>query len=184
MSITYFKRFRMEIPLRGSVYSSTLPEPYRLLHWDLSLVPHHADAKYRSFCSEIDSHVFPCLGDAAGCLRLMEEISEKRGFMPGSTWLMVHRDDENTTTACGTVQGIADDHGCGSIQNLGITPEHRGLGLGTHLLLKALEGFRQAGLRRAALEVTAQNTDAIRLYRRLGFRKVKTVYKAVEVAYS
>ena len=183
MSITYFKRFRMEVPLRESFRSSSLPEDYRLLHWDLSLVPHHADAKYRSFCSEIDSHVFPCLGDAAGCLRLMEEISEKRGFLPSSTWLMVHRNDDDTA-ACGTVQGIADDHGCGSIQNLGITPEHRGLGLGTHLLLKALEGFSQAGLRRAALEVTAQNTDAIRLYRRLGFRKVKTVYKAVEVAYS
>ena len=56
--------------------------------------------------------------------------------------------------------------------------------LGTCLLTKALEGFQQAGLRRSFLEVTAQNDGAIRLYQRLGFVKARTVYKAVEVAYS
>ncbi|MCA9172125.1 MAG: GNAT family N-acetyltransferase [Planctomycetales bacterium] len=85
---------------------------------------------------------------------------------------------------CGTIQGIADEQRCGGIQNLGVIPEHRGLGLGRLLLLKALEGFWLAGLQRASLEVTAQNVAAINLYRNLGFRRVKTVYKAVEVAYS
>ena len=64
------------------------------------------------------------------------------------------------------------------------TPEHRGRQLGTCLLVKALQGFRSAGIRRAFLEVTAQNEGAIRLYQRLGFAKARTVYKAVEVAYS
>jgi ribosomal protein S18 acetylase RimI-like enzyme len=32
------------------------------------------------------------------------------------------------------------------------------------------------------LEVTAQNDGAIRLYRRLGFRRTKTIYKAVQDA--
>jgi hypothetical protein len=47
-----------------------------------------------------------------------------------------------------------------------------------------LGGFRQAGISRVYLEVTAQNEGAIRLYRRLGFVTVKTVYKAVEPVYS
>ncbi|MBL8827867.1 MAG: GNAT family N-acetyltransferase, partial [Planctomycetaceae bacterium] len=78
------------------------------------------------------------------------------------------------------VQGIRDRTGFGAIQNLGVTPEFRGHGLGSSLLLKALEGFHRAGLQRAFLEVTAQNEGAIRLYRRLGFHKARTVYKAVE----
>ena len=80
---------------------------------------------------------------------------------------------------CGSVQGVGDAGSTGAIQNLGIAPGYRNRGLGSLLLLQALAGFRRAGLRRALLEVTAQNEGAIRLYRRLGFRRRKTVYKAV-----
>jgi hypothetical protein len=40
------------------------------------------------------------------------------------------------------------------------------------------------GLARVYLEVTAQNDGAVRLYKRLGFRRTKTLFKAVELAYS
>jgi ribosomal protein S18 acetylase RimI-like enzyme len=66
------------------------------------------------------------------------------------------------------------------IQNLGVIPSERGRGLGAALMHKAMIGFRQAGLGRAALEVTAQNDAAVRLYRRLGFRCRRTLYKAVD----
>ena len=47
-------------------------------------------------------------------------------------------------------------------------------------LEQALAGFRRLGLRRASLEVTADNSRAVRLYQRLGFRRAKTVYKIVD----
>jgi ribosomal protein S18 acetylase RimI-like enzyme len=59
-------------------------------------------------------------------------------------------------------------------------PLHRGRGVGKALLLQALHGFRRAGLGRAVLEVTAQNDAAVRLYRSIGFRCRKTVYKAAD----
>jgi GNAT superfamily N-acetyltransferase len=92
-----------------------------------------------------------------------------------------------TTTAwryCGAVQGVRERNGLGAIQNLGVAHEHRQRGLGESLLLHCLAGFRQAGVCRVYLEVTAQNAHAIRLYRRLGFITTKIVYKAVEAAYS
>jgi ribosomal protein S18 acetylase RimI-like enzyme len=186
MGVTYFKRYRMQIRLRPELFQPPiLPAGYRLVPWNRDLLYLHADTKYRSFCSEIDAHVFPCLGDQAGCHRLMEEIAEKHGFLPGATWLAVRSTDaDEPVISCGTVQGIADDRLHGGIQNLGVTPEHRGLGLGRALLLRALEGFWRAGLQWGSLEVTAQNAMAVSLYRKLGFRRVKTVYKAVEVAYS
>ena len=58
------------------------------------------------------------------------------------------------------------------------------MGLGELLLRRALEGFQQAGLPRVYLEVTADNTIAIRLYERLGFRRARTSYKAVGAAAS
>ena len=186
MGVTYFKRYRMEIRLqRGLFADRQTPFGYRLIAWNDALVEAHADAKYRSFCAEIDAHVFPCLGDLTGCHRLMEDISVKHGFLPEATWLAERLPGPGDVAEyCGTIQGIADDTTCGSIQNLGVVPEHRGHGIGSALLLRALEGFWRAGLRYASLEVTAQNSMAVDLYRKLGFRRVKTVYKAVEVAYS
>ena len=184
MDITYFKRYRMEIDLTGRDLSRPVPAGYRLVAWDPSLLDAFAEAKYDSFRDEIDSNVFPCLGELAGCRRLMGEIARKPGFLAEATWLAVWVGPEKGRREnCGTIQGIRDRSGLGSIQNLGITPPHRDSGLGTSLLFRALEGFRRSGLRRVFLEVTAQNEAAIRLYGRLGFTTVRTVFKSVEPAY-
>ena len=186
MDLTYFKRYRMEIDLVDRDFSRAAPPVgYRFLPWSESLLEAFAEAKYLSFRSEIDANVFPCLGELAGCRRLMAEIARKPGFLPQATWLAVYAPaGQRRPEYCGTVQGIRDRAGLGAVQNLGITPAHRDAGLGTSLLFRALEGFRQAGLTRVYLEVTAQNDGAIRFYRRLGFTLVKTVFKAVELAYS
>jgi ribosomal protein S18 acetylase RimI-like enzyme len=190
MALTYFKRFRMEMDLRGRNFSDLGAVGYvnhpswHFLPWDVRYLEAHAETKYLSFRGEIDSNVFPCLGEYAGCVRLMEEIAAKPGFLPQATWLAAATTGDGVFCYCGTVQGVVDRNGMGAIQNLGIVPEYRGNGLGTALMLKALAGFQRAGLRRAFLEVTAQNTSAVRLYKRLGFSRARTVYKVSEVAYA
>ncbi|HUS38259.1 MAG TPA: GNAT family N-acetyltransferase [Pirellulales bacterium] len=182
-AVTYFKRFRMEAYLNGrDLPSLSLPAGYDLHPWHPELLAEHADAKYRSFRGEIDADVFPCLGSADGCYRLMKEISNKRGFLPESTWLLSWQGEYGEPREyCGTIQGIRDRGGYGGVQNLGIAPGHRGQGLAAIMMNRALCGFRFAGLQRAYLEVTARNGGAIRLYERLGFIRVRTVYKAVDV---
>jgi GNAT superfamily N-acetyltransferase len=176
--IRYFKRFRMELDLRQPLPPvPALPDGYFWLPWDDSLLTAHARAKHASFHTEIDSRVFPSLGSEPGCVQLMRAIRLKPGFLPGATWLLV-----SGTDYCGTVQGVRERSGWGAIQNLGVVPAHRGRGLGTALLLRALHGFKLACLPGALLEVTAQNESAVRLYRRHGFRCRKTIYKPVETA--
>lgn len=175
MAITYYKRFRMEAELNGSAPSPALPPEFSWVPWDESLLDQHAEVKYRSFRDEIDAQVFPCLADRYGCQRLMREIRRKPGFLPAATWLVVARDGY-----CATIQGVADRGPIGAIQNVGVVPAYRGLGLGRALVRKALEGFHGAGLRRVFLEVTAENSGAVMLYREVGFRRAKTLYKAVD----
>jgi GNAT superfamily N-acetyltransferase len=186
MGLTYFKRYRMEIDLQGrNMPLAAVPPGYRLLPWDSSLLDAHSEVKFLSFRDEIDANVFPCFHELAGCRRLMQEIARKPGFLPEATWLAVYVDGgPEHQEYCGTIQGIRDRFGEGAIQNLGITPRHRNRTLGTCLMAHALIGFRNAGASRVHLEVTAENKGAIRLYHRLGFTTVKTVFKAAEVAYS
>lgn len=179
---TYFKRFRMDADLSAPRRPLPLPAGYRFVSWNEALLDVHARTKHRSFHGEIDALVFPCLGNIEGCRRLMREIRNKPGFLPAATWLVVRNDAVGELEWCGTIQGVVDKLGVGSIQNIGVVPTHRGFGLGTCLIEQALAGFRGQGLRRAFLEVTAENSGAVRLYQRLGFRRTKTIYKVVEAA--
>jgi ribosomal protein S18 acetylase RimI-like enzyme len=182
MGLTYFKRLRMELDLEKPLFAAPpCPAGYQLVPFDESLIREHATAKFLSFRHELDANVFPCLGRRDGCLRLMREISRRNGFVPEATWLVRYQNPSAGPEPVGTVQGLHSE-GWGGIQNLGICHLHRGHGLGTLLLRMAAAGFRAAGLDRLHLEVTTDNTAALRLYERLGFRRARVVYKAAEVA--
>ena len=183
MGLTYFKRYRMEFDLSNSVPEcAQAPAGYDFIPYTPALLKEHAQAKYESFCQELDAIVFPCLGRRDGCLRLMREITSRATFIPEATWLCRVRDpDSGRPRPVGTIQGLQIDE-WGAVQNIGIDPSHRGRGLGSILLSRAGEGFRRVGLKKMHLEVTTDNTAAIRLYERLGFRRAQVVYKAAEVA--
>jgi len=176
MAITYYKRFRMEVDLDGSLGRVHIAAPFEFVPWQEALIDQHADVKYLCFRQEIDADVFPCLGDRYGCRRLMREIRRKPGFLPEATWLI-----DGPDGYIGTIQGVIDRGPIGAIQNVGIVPEYRGMGFGQALVRQALDGFFRAGIPRVYLEVTAENASAVRLYRSVGFRRAKTLYKAVDL---
>ncbi|MGL4512913.1 MAG: GNAT family N-acetyltransferase [Lacipirellulaceae bacterium] len=181
MRVTYFKRFRMEADLREPLAAPELPPGYRFVAWDASRLAAHAEAKHHSFRDEIDSEVFECLADVEGCHALLREIANKPGFLAAASWLVEYT-GAGAPEACGTVQGVQYSPRYGGIQNVGVTPWHRHRGIGSALVVAAMLGFRAAGLDRAFLEVTAENVAAVRLYETLGFRRVRTSYRPVELA--
>ena len=183
MSSTYFKRLRMEINLRRTkLPEPTLPEGYEWREWHPVLSEAHAIAKAFSFQGELDSIVFASLSSLPGCRKLMSDITLQRGFVPQATWLIVQPATEfRSITPCATIQGVTKGWWTGSIQNVGVVPEHRGIGLGYALIVKSLLGFHERGLKRVFLQVTAENKPAIELYKRVGFRHTRTTYKEVIV---
>jgi ribosomal protein S18 acetylase RimI-like enzyme len=187
MGITYFKRLRMEYDLSAPLFAEPpLAEGYELLPWKEDLQGAHAEVKYKCFRFEIDANVFPNLGARDGCRRLMDDIVHRGWFVPEATWLVQYWPQHaRRPEICGTIQGLVEEIGggqrLGAVQNVGVTDSHRGRGLGTCLLHRSLLGFRAAGFTRVYLEVTAQNSGAVRLYHRLGFQQTKVVFKAAEV---
>ena len=186
MVYTYFKRYRMMIdtaeldPLEDAAASDVT-----MLMWRDDLVRAHARVKFEAFRHEIDATVFPCLGQADGCSKLMYDIRRRDNFVPEATYLAAIR---STTTAIpipvGTIQGLRPNAIEGAIQNIGILPQYRGRGIGQLLLLHSLHGFAAAGCQQVSLEVTTQNAAAIRMYERFGFRRTETVYKLADVPYA
>lgn len=169
--VRHFKRYRMERPLAGRVDVPPLPAGFFLVPWDERMVDIHGDVKFRCFADEMDTAIFPNLASLTGCRLLMRAIRDCPGFCPRATWLIGGPDGY-----CGTVQGVLHESGVGVIQNLGVTPDYRGLGLGTVLLARAVNGFAVSGARAVALDVTAANTAAVCLYRKFGFRATKATY--------
>ena len=196
---TYFKRYRMEAdlrlppfgladPERSGLRPAILPDGFLWLPWRDSLCLAHAEVKALCFQDETDAIIFRCLASIGGCRDLMNAIRDRPGFCPQATWLVIASDITENDASTGiagncvaTVQGVIDHEGHGGIQNVGVLPEYRGRGLGRALMLKALAGFAKCHAKRAYLEVTARNLSAVRMYRSLGFRCTKTVYRAVEV---
>ena len=182
LNLRYHKRFQMELDLRRWRRQALGLHPdYRLRPWLDELLDEHAEVKYQSFRDELDAVVFPCLGEPESCLRLMHEIRERDGFVPEATWLAQYIGaGPRRIESCGTIQAIRINRTRANIQNIGVTPLHRGRGVGAALILAAVTGLHQVGIIHVALEVTAVNDSAVRLYQRIGFRSVKTVYKAIE----
>ncbi|MCA9086459.1 MAG: GNAT family N-acetyltransferase [Planctomycetaceae bacterium] len=182
MAVQRFKRYRMEIDFRSvSLPPAVLPDGFRWLSWQTMLGERHAQVKWRSFRGDLDGRVFKSLSDIDGCRRLITEIRRHEGFCPASTWLVAfHPEPTWPPHDCGTIQGIRRNGSIGSIQNVGVIPEHRGQGIGRAIVLKALEGFQQMGLDYASLEVTAINRPAVSLYQSLGFHVTRILYREVE----
>jgi len=178
MSFTYIKRYQMVIDLPGTLIPvSILPDGLDFLPWHPSLLERHAKTKYLSFCHEIDAQVFPTFRQYSSCLRLMNSIASKPGFLPGATWLIVQGEAGTPVKDCATIQGLKHTDTFGAIQNVAVLPQFRRRGLGEALVNCSLRGFQEAGIEQVSLEVTAENLVAVRLYERLGFKIIKTVMK-------
>ena len=59
------------------------------------------------------------------------------------------------------------------LYSIGVAPAYRGRGVAASLLGYLLEMLEQRGMKQPVLEVRCDNTAAISLYRRFGFRETK-----------
>ncbi len=183
MPVRYFKRYRMEFDAKKQpIPEPALPPGFEFVQWEDRFVDTHAMVKADSFSGEIDATVFPCLSHFSGCQKLMREIARGKNFLPAATWLIRHPSDIPTSRYCGTIQGMLRSNQLGAIQNIGISPNCRGLGLGRAILIQSLIGFAASGASRVYLDVTAANSQAVSLYHSLGFQILETSYLSVVVS--
>ncbi len=174
MPIEYFKRWSLRREVPTDLAPQILISGYSLCAWQDTNCDHYADVLLKSFAGESDSLIFPNLGSWTGCQMLVHAIQDYSGFCPEATWL-IDSPSGPVGAVLTTIQG-----GEGTIQNLAVIPQARGMGLGTALLIQALTGLASIGITTVELEATVSNCSAMALYRRLGFCAYKTSYRSVE----
>jgi ribosomal protein S18 acetylase RimI-like enzyme len=91
---------------------------------------------------------------------LFPEEEEKRGL----TIFIAEYNDK----VVGKVN-IQVDNGIGGIYGLGILPNYRGQGFGRELLMMAVEELKKLRVERIMLQVEAENSTALNLYKSCGF---------------
>ncbi len=100
-------------------------------------------------------------------------VTDSRAFRPQHS--LVVRDEDGAIAAyvqsaefegVEAVTGLREAY----VAKVGTTPEHRRRGLAGLLLRRAMQGYREAGYDRAALDVDSENaTGALGIYERAGF---------------
>jgi ribosomal protein S18 acetylase RimI-like enzyme len=132
-----------------------------------------------AYGNHIDSQVNDQYRTVAGARRFLYNIVQFPGcgafFRQGSFVAF----DPRTTSMAGVVltSFVADQ--VGHVTQLCVNPQMQGNALGYELLREAVRALRIYGARRVSLTVTASNEDAVRLYRRCGFREIRRFLSCV-----
>ena len=63
----------------------------------------------------------------------------------------------------------------GHVVSIAVLPEYRKRGIGTALMFEAMKEMRNYGMKECYLEVRVSNQIAKNLYRKIGFKEVKTI---------
>lgn len=96
--------------------------------------------------------------------RILHQVGQGRGY--GAVLV----DDSGTIFGYGQLTLWSDG---GEIADLVVAPDRRRRGWGTQMIHHLIDRASQVGCKR--VEIGAANAPALRLYRRLGFRDVRTV---------
>jgi ribosomal-protein-alanine N-acetyltransferase len=65
----------------------------------------------------------------------------------------------------------------GHVVSVAVMPDFRCQGVGSALVTEALEGMKSYGAKQSYLEVRVTNDDAVRLYKKLGFKITRTIQR-------
>ncbi|UIJ81946.1 GNAT family N-acetyltransferase [Rhizobium leguminosarum] len=99
---------------------------------------------------------------------VVSRIEKDNPFIP---FLKEHGGNILVAEADGTLAGLgASEHGDNHISDIWVAPEHEGKGVGSALIAALEEQFMARGFIEATIRVSADNTRALGLYLRLGYR--------------
>ncbi len=122
-----------------------------------------------AYLGHIDSDINDQYRSVSGARRFLTNIVQYPGcgtFFSPASYLAYRRKDAKLCGIC--LASLVSRHS-GHITQICVDPEFHGTGVGYELMRRSLQALQTHGCRESSLTVTASNTQAIRLYERMGF---------------
>jgi GNAT superfamily N-acetyltransferase len=132
-----------------------------------------------AYTGHIDAKINDQYCTAAGAAKFLRNIILLRGcgeFLPEASFVLSARE---TGQPAGMVLTSAVCSGVGHTTQICFLPQYQRLGLGRALMEASIAALQEKNYRALSLTVTSANEPAVRLYRRLSFRTLKTFSAAV-----
>jgi ribosomal protein S18 acetylase RimI-like enzyme len=147
------------------------PPGLRFERFNATMIRDLAGLIESSYRDHVDSEINDQYRSTDGARRFLENLTNYPGcgvLQAESSWVLVDASDRPH----GLVLTTAVAERTGHIAQVCVTPELHGAGAGYELMRRAMTGLLAGGHTEASLTVTAGNSRALAMYRRLGFRAV------------
>ncbi len=135
-----------------------------------------------AYADHIDAAINDQYRTEAGAAKFLRNIVLLRGcgeFLPKASLVLTAKESGEPV---GMVLTSAVNYGVGHTTQICFLPRYQHQGLGGQLMEASIAALRGENFRALSLTVTSANEPAVRLYRRLGFRTIKTFSAAAWVA--
>ena len=152
-----FLRYEMGLKLSGSYEPAKLPKGYEFIDYDINKYFEDREVRMNSYNNNIDSEIFP---EVFRMREIVEDDIEDYSISPQ----IIHGDK---LVASSDVQAVSNKIIC--IDNLSVLQEHQEKGLGRKLMEEIIYRCNKKGYELIALDVTVENHNALKLYKKLGF---------------
>ena len=142
-------------------------------HWSEQQMEPAAQLIARAYRGHVDSDINDQYRSPLGARRFLHNIVQYPGcgaFYRPAAMIAI---DLKTRELCGISLTSLVKPTVGHVTQICVTPERRGLGIGSELLWRSIRSLCEAGCDAVSLTVTAANTGAVRLYERIGFRTIR-----------
>jgi ribosomal protein S18 acetylase RimI-like enzyme len=175
-----FTRQFMILPMKDAqITGAPVPAGMRLERWDDANFEACARLIAKAYANHIDSEINDQYRSVSGAIKFLKNIVVLPGcgqFLPEASFVVRTEGSSDLTAA---VLTSTVSMGVGHTTQICVAPAFQGQHLGLRLMDSSIRALKSLRYHALSLTVTSQNTGAVRLYEKMGFRVVKKFAAAV-----
>lgn len=175
-----FTRQFMILPMKDAqITGAPVPAGMRLERWDDANFEACARLIAKAYANHIDSEINDQYRSVSGAIKFLKNIVVLPGcgqFLPEASFVVRTEGSSDLTAA---VLTSTVSMGVGHTTQICVAPAFQGQHLGLRLMDASIRALKSLRYHALSLTVTSQNTGAVRLYEKMGFRVVKKFAAAV-----